>query len=67
MRACFLGHNICALGYGVATLQAPPVNEAAEKKDPPGERPPYPIVMPTDGHEYGRPPFYPLAHPLRLL
>jgi hypothetical protein len=23
MRACFLGQNICALGYGVATLQAP--------------------------------------------
>jgi hypothetical protein len=25
MRACFLGQNICALGYGVATLQAPPL------------------------------------------
>jgi hypothetical protein len=23
MRACFLGPNICALGFGVATLQAP--------------------------------------------
>jgi hypothetical protein len=23
MRACFLGQNICNLGYGVATLQAP--------------------------------------------
>jgi hypothetical protein len=23
MRACFLGQNICTLGYGVATLQAP--------------------------------------------
>ena len=23
MRACFLGQNICALGYGVATLQTP--------------------------------------------
>jgi hypothetical protein len=25
MRACFLGQNICALGFGVATLQAPPL------------------------------------------
>jgi len=23
MRACFLGQNICSLGYGVAILQAP--------------------------------------------
>jgi len=25
MRACFLGQNICALGYGVATLRTPPL------------------------------------------
>ena len=25
MRACFLGQNICALGFGVATLQSPPL------------------------------------------
>ena len=25
MRACFLGQNVCALGFGVATLQIPPV------------------------------------------
>jgi hypothetical protein len=25
MRACFLGQNICALGFGTATLQAPPL------------------------------------------
>jgi hypothetical protein len=25
MRACFLGQNICNLGYGVATLQTPPL------------------------------------------
>ena len=33
MRACFLGQNICALGYGVATLQAPPLvmDEPAEE------------------------------------
>lgn len=27
MRACFLGQNICALGFGVATLQSPPVQD----------------------------------------
>ena len=25
MRACFLGQNVCALGYGVAMLQSPPM------------------------------------------
>ncbi|HEY4077096.1 MAG TPA: hypothetical protein VGM26_09220 [Rhizomicrobium sp.] len=25
MRACFLGQSICALGFGVATLQTPPL------------------------------------------
>jgi hypothetical protein len=25
MRACFLGQNICSLGFGIATLQAPPL------------------------------------------
>jgi hypothetical protein len=25
MRACFLGQNIFALGFGVATLQSPPL------------------------------------------
>ena len=65
MRACFLGQNICGLGYGVATLQIPRLHEPAE--DGPARRPPYPVVIPSDGHEYGRPPFYPLAHPLRPL
>lgn len=27
MRACFLGQNVCALGYGVATLQTPPLQD----------------------------------------
>lgn len=33
MRACFLGQNICALGFGVATLQTPrqPVDEQTDK------------------------------------
>jgi hypothetical protein len=25
MRACFLGQNVCALGFGVAMLQTPPM------------------------------------------
>lgn len=72
MRACFLGQNICALGYGVATLQTPPLQESAAEADDkiqsnplrPKPRPAYPVVIPADGHEYGRPGFYPLSHPL---
>jgi len=30
MRACFLGQNICALGFGVATLQTPPLMSEPE-------------------------------------
>jgi hypothetical protein len=41
MRACFLGQNICALGYGVATLQAPPL-----VMDEPAEEP---LAAPTVG------------------
>jgi len=29
MRACFLGQNVCALGYGVAMLQSPPLADEA--------------------------------------
>ena len=45
MRAGFLGQNICALGFGIATLQAPrlvmdePVRESlAPVDEPPRER-----------------------------
>ena len=36
MRACFLGQNICALGFGVATLQIPPVlpEPGGQESDP---------------------------------
>jgi hypothetical protein len=27
MRACFLGQNVCALGFGVAMVQSPPVEQ----------------------------------------
>jgi hypothetical protein len=30
MRACFLGQNVCALGFGVAMVQSPPLDEAAD-------------------------------------
>ena len=42
MRACFLGQNICNLGYGVATLQTPrlvmdtPVHTLADAEKPVG-------------------------------
>ena len=37
MRACFLGQNICALGYGVATLQSLPIADEEASAPPPGE------------------------------
>ena len=42
MRACFLGQNIRALGYGVATLQTPPL-----VMDVPAEMP---LTAPASGH-----------------
>jgi hypothetical protein len=59
MRACFLGQNICALGYGVAIVQTPPLNDSEDEKS--AERPPYPVVIPDDGQEHGRPAYYPLV------
>jgi len=41
MRAGFLGQNICALGFGIATLQAPRL-----VMDQPVEEP----LTPTDEH-----------------
>jgi hypothetical protein len=39
MRACFLGQNVCALGYGVAMVQtlpaAPEAGRAAPEQGPP--------------------------------
>jgi hypothetical protein len=34
MRACFLGQSICALGFGVATLQAPRLLLDAQNAEP---------------------------------
>jgi len=33
MRACFLGQSVCTLGYGVAIIQTPPVQD-----QPPSDR-----------------------------
>ena len=33
MRACFLGQNVCALGYGVAMLQIPTAAAEAGRDD----------------------------------
>ena len=44
MRACFLGQNVCALGFGVATLQTPKLEElpsaphAGDDGEPAGQR-----------------------------
>ena len=32
MRACFLGQNVCALGYGVAMVQTLPLPENPDAK-----------------------------------
>jgi hypothetical protein len=34
MRACFLGQNVTALGFGVAMLQTPPLPEPEWQKKP---------------------------------
>jgi hypothetical protein len=31
MRACFLGQNVCALGFGVAVVQSPPVEQIRDR------------------------------------
>ena len=40
MRACFLGQNVCALGFGVATLQTPPLMMDEETGEPADLAPP---------------------------
>jgi len=41
MRACFLGQNVTALGFGVAMLQTPPLPEPElpGEKEPAAEKP----------------------------
>jgi len=51
MRAGFLGQNICALGFGIATLQAPRLvmdEPVQEPPSPPLVEGPSPVTNPTD-------------------
>ena len=34
MRACFLGRNVCALGFGVAMVQSLPLEEDPHSREP---------------------------------
>lgn len=63
MRACFLGQNICVLGFGVATLQAPPLLTDEETGKP---APPDGADKPVDQNGTFRPtvPSQPSANPL---
>lgn len=46
MRACFMGQNVFALGFGTATLQAPPL-VMDNPVDPAADRdPPEPVANP---------------------
>jgi hypothetical protein len=47
MRACFLGQNICGLGFGVATLRTPPL----VMDQPASELPPDRIFQPESGED----------------
>jgi len=40
MRACFLGQNVCALDFGVAMVQSPPMDKAAAQAEDKPEIPP---------------------------
>ena len=65
MRACFLGKNICNLGYGVATLQAPPlVMDTPVRPRSAAENPVSPD--PNTGILEGKMGSLPVANPPRL-
>jgi hypothetical protein len=64
MRACFLGQNVCALGFGVATLQTPPMlEEPAKPYLPPAIIPDVTSIHPGDEISTG----FGAAAPLRTL
>ena len=48
LRACFLGANVCNLGFGVAVVQAPKLEDAAPDRTlpkPPVKADPWPNRM----------------------
>jgi len=52
MRACFLGQNVCALGFGVATLQTPPLMYEQGGQEPgPAARFAMDVTSPRAGHD----------------
>ena len=46
MRACFLGQNVCALGFGVAMVQTPPLDQSS-------------VDQPLEADGGGTPPAHP--------
>ncbi len=48
MRACFLGQNVTALGFGVAMLQTQPLPEPELPENPVKDAADLPIVLKTD-------------------
>jgi hypothetical protein len=64
MRAGFLGPNICSLGFGIATLQAPPL-----VMDVPAREPLMPVGEPVEerqADEKDTPPAGAVTNPPRL-
>jgi hypothetical protein len=47
MRACFLGQNICGLGFGVATLRTPPLVTDQPAPESPAESAPEALTAST--------------------
>jgi hypothetical protein len=47
MRACFLGQNVCALGFGVAMVQSPRLEQPWEQIEP---------IQPLETRDAGTPP-----------
>jgi len=47
MRACFLGQNVCALGFGVALVQSPPIEQPWAHVVP---------LQPLEAKDVGTPP-----------
>jgi hypothetical protein len=47
MRACFLGQNVCTLGFGVAMVQTPPLPEPSEA-EPEAKTAPSPDDLPLE-------------------
>jgi hypothetical protein len=56
MRACFLGQNVTALGYGVAMLQTPPLAAEPLENQWQGQPEPERPLKTDDAHKAPEPP-----------